>query len=87
MISILAKQLLSHASERFADTHLFNNDEESQLKRYIESALSKTNLVTRDEFDAQTAVLQRTRERVDTLEKQVKELEELVANTPTAPHE
>jgi len=36
------------------------------------------NLVSRDEFDAQTAVLQKTRERLEILEKQVKELEESV---------
>ena len=41
----------------------------------IRDALSKLDLVTREEFDAQTKVLARTREKLEALEKQVSDLE------------
>ena len=43
--------------------------------RAMESALSRMDLVTREEFDVQTAVLARTREKLETLERRVAELE------------
>ena len=50
-----------------------------ELRRLLESllsaALSRMNLVTREEFDAQTALLLRTREKLDTLEAALKALE------------
>ncbi len=45
------------------------------LRALIQSGLDKMDLVTRDEFDAQTAVLERTRAQTDQLEKQVDQLE------------
>lgn len=36
----------------------------------LQSAFTKLDLVTREEFDAQTKVLQRTREKLDHLEKE-----------------
>ena len=41
----------------------------------LESALSRLDLVTRDEFEVQKAVLARTREKVDRLESLVADLE------------
>ncbi len=51
------------------------NDFEHQAKATVMAVLSRLDLVTRDEFDAQQAVLMRTREKVDALEKKVAELE------------
>lgn len=45
------------------------------VKRLIESAASRLNLVTRDQFDAQTAVLQRTREKLEALEAKLADME------------
>ncbi len=45
------------------------------LKVFLESALTKMNLVTREEFDAQSALLARTREKLDQLETLIAELE------------
>lgn len=45
------------------------------LKVFLESALARMNLVTREEFDAQAALLARTREKLDRLETLVDELE------------
>jgi len=52
------------------------DDIEQNLKSGLESGLQKMNLVTREEFDVQAAVLLRTREKLETLENQVKQLEE-----------
>ena len=41
----------------------------------LQSGLARMNLVTREEFDVQRLVLLRTREKVETLEKQVAALE------------
>jgi len=51
---------------------------QEQLKQIVQSALSKLDLVTREEFDAQAAVLLRTREKVDGLENRMKEIEALL---------
>lgn len=91
MISILAKQLLDEVSQHLpkagdmftgnAGAFTENMAEQGseahrQLKVRLEAILRKMNLVTRDEFDAQAAVLQRTRERLEILEKQVQQLEQ-----------
>jgi BMFP domain-containing protein YqiC len=44
-------------------------------KTFLVSALRQLDVVTREEFDVQAAMLVRTRERLETLEKQVAELE------------
>ncbi|MGP4842871.1 accessory factor UbiK family protein [Marinobacter sp. 1Y8] len=51
------------------------DDFEQQARATVMSVLAKLDLVTRDEFDAQQAVLMRTREKVEALEKQVAALE------------
>jgi hypothetical protein len=51
------------------------DDMEKNMRGVLESGLQKMNLVTREEFDIQSAVLQRTREKLDALEKRVAELE------------
>ena len=48
---------------------------EKHLKALLQSALSKLDVVSRDEFETQQAVLMRTRERLEALEKRVSELE------------
>ncbi len=58
-------------------------DMESNVRGILESGLQKMNLVTREEFEIQTAVLQRTREKLEALEKRVAELEGEVL--PAAP--
>lgn len=50
-------------------------DVEQQARAAVTSVLSRLDLVTREEFDAQQAVLLRTREKVEALERRVAELE------------
>ena len=50
-------------------------DIESNIRGGLENGLRKMNLVGREEFDVQNAVLLRTREKLETLEKVVANLE------------
>ena len=50
------------------------SDVEKNIKTALSGMFAKLDLVTREEFDVQTQVLQRTREKLEALEKQVAEL-------------
>lgn len=50
-------------------------DVEKNTKAILESSLRKMNLVSREEFDVQSALLQRTLEKLEQLEKQIQGLE------------
>lgn len=50
-------------------------DVESNLKAGLTSMLTKLDMVSREEFDVQSAVLARTREKLALLEARVSELE------------
>lgn len=50
-------------------------DAERNFRAILQSGFAKLNLVTREEFDVQAALLARTRLRVQELEHQVNELE------------
>lgn len=49
------------------------SDFDKNAKATLQSALGKMDLVTREEFDLQVALLERTREKVDRLEKLLQE--------------
>ena len=50
-------------------------DVEKNVRAFMQSTFTKMDLVSREEFDVQTAVLARTREKLEALEKQIAELE------------
>lgn len=50
-------------------------DMEKNMRGLLESGLQKMNLVTREEFDIQTAVLQRTRQKLEIMEQRLAKLE------------
>ena len=50
-------------------------DIEKNFKTVLQNSFSRMDLVTREEFDVQSAVLTRTREKLEQLEKQVAALE------------
>ena len=50
-------------------------DLENNFRAVLRERLSKLDLVTRDEFDAQAKVLERTRARVEELEARLAKLE------------
>ena len=50
-------------------------DIEKNVRALLTGFFSRLDLVTREEFDIQAQVLQRTREKLDALEKRVAQLE------------
>ncbi len=61
------------------------------FKSALQSGLTRLDLVTREEFEVQRAVLLRTREKLEALERTLAELETQLASkraapTPSQPH-
>jgi len=50
-------------------------DLENNFRSVLKASLSRLDLVTREEFEVQEAVLARTREKLEALEARLKELE------------
>jgi hypothetical protein len=50
-------------------------DLESHFRSVLRTGLSRLDMVTRDEFDAQARVLERSRELIESLERRVSQLE------------
>ena len=78
--SMLDPKLFDDISRRVAGNlppglQTLQDDLQRNLRSGIESALGKLNLVTREEFEVQQAVLLRTREKLKALEARVAELE------------
>ncbi len=83
MLADIAKQIaqdVSGALERAKADAPINS---AQFQTLLQSALRQCNVVTREEFDAQSAVLMRTREKLEALEKQVTSLEDTINQQAT----
>jgi ubiquinone biosynthesis accessory factor UbiK len=57
---------------------------ETSFRAVLRERLAKLDLVTRDEFDAQTRVLERTRARLEALEARLTSLEGAPEGAPAA---
>lgn len=53
-----------------------------ELQTSLQAVLGRLDLVTREEFDAQTAVLARTRTKLEALELRCTEMEQKLTNKP-----
>jgi len=69
----LARGVLDNLPSGF---QALQQDMEKNLRAALQGALAKMELVTRDEFEIQSAVLQRSREKLEALEARVAALEE-----------
>jgi hypothetical protein len=80
-VNEIAKQLLASlpAAVRGAQVDLENN-----FRVVLRSTLAKLDLVTRDEFDVQTKVLERTRARLAVLEARLVQLEQASGSAGSA---
>lgn len=66
----------AQASKLFnGETPLSRNEFEAQFKAMVQGALTRLDVVSREEFDSQMAVLARTRSRLEALEAKVAALE------------
>ncbi len=62
-----------------ADLTAAKEDVERNVKTVLQAGLKKLDLVTREEFEVQRAVLLRTREKLEALEAKLTELEAQVS--------
>ena len=58
---------------------------QQNFKTVLQTGLSRLDLVTREEFDVQRAVLLRTREKLEELQRTVAELEAQLDSAATKP--
>lgn len=58
-----------------SDLKTLKEDADKHIKLAVQAALSKLDLVTREEFDVQSKILAKTRAKLDALEKKLSELE------------
>ena len=73
----LVNRILEMVQDRLPqDIGELGQDLRHNLSSVIKESLSRMDLVTREEFDIQTKVLARTRQRLEDLKKQVSELEQ-----------
>ena len=69
-------ELTDKISELIPDSiKMIQDDAHKNIRAVIESTLSNMHLVSREEFDVQTALLARTQERLQQLEKQLEQLQ------------
>ena len=76
-IDDLARRLTSLVPPGLKDARA---DLEQNMKATLQAGLGKLDLVTREEFEVQRAVLLRTREKIDALERTLATLEAKLAS-------
>ncbi len=81
-IDEIARRLLDSVPPAF---RALGQDLETNFRAVLRSSLGKLDLVTRDEFDTQTRVLERTRARLAELEARLQALEGQQPSPPDAP--
>jgi len=72
----LAQRLAASLPKGF---QVLRDDLQRSLRATLENGLDRLNLVTREEFDVQAAVLARSRVKLERLEARVAELERALA--------
>ena len=81
-IEQIARQV--HESMPKGLSHL-GEDVEKKIRQVLQSQLTRLDLVSREEFDVQTQVLLRTREKLALLEQRLNDLENRSPSAPAAP--
>ena len=76
----MSKESIEELAKKLADAvpeglKSMREDLEKNFRSVLQSGLSKLDLVTREEFEVQEAVLAKTREKLDALEARLKEME------------
>ena len=79
-MSLMNASVLDDIARRLADAvppsvRTFGRDLESNFKAVLQAQLAKLDLVGRQEFDVQAALLAKTQARLSVLEARLKELE------------
>ncbi len=76
----MSEKTLKDLARKLADAvpeglQSMRSDLEKNFRSVLQSGFDKLDLVTREEFEVQEAVLQRTREKLEALEERLKVLE------------
>ncbi|HUO82034.1 MAG TPA: accessory factor UbiK family protein [Gammaproteobacteria bacterium] len=79
IIDDLARRLHEAVPQALRD---MQQDLEQNFKAVLQSTLARLELVTREEFDVQVALLERTREKLDVLQARLDRLEAGVPRPP-----
>src|SRR6266404_1311468 len=79
-MSFINSSRLDELARRLADSvpesvRAFGRDLEGNFKAVLQSQLSKLDLVSRQEFDVQAAILERTQTKLTAMEARLKEIE------------
>ena len=77
IIDDLAKRLSESVPKGLRN---LQTEAEKNFKTVLQSALGRMDLVTREEFDVQAAVLRRTRDKLEKMEAQLKQLEHSIGD-------
>lgn len=85
--AMIDPKLFDDLSQRLAASvpkgvQLLQEDLSRNFRGVIEAGLARLDLVTREEFDVQQAVLARTRQKLEALERQVADLEARLGAPP-----
>jgi ubiquinone biosynthesis accessory factor UbiK len=84
LIDDLAKRLSAVLPAPLAESaSALRQDLENNFRAVLQSGLAKLDLVTRREFDVQAGVLKRTREKLETLEARLAELQTALTEQKT----
>jgi ubiquinone biosynthesis accessory factor UbiK len=83
-VGLINSNSLDELARRLADSvpesvRAFGRDLEGNFKAVLQAQLAKLDLVSRQEFDVQAAMLERTQAKLTTLEGRLKELEAKVS--------
>lgn len=78
------EQIVNRVSEQLSQVlppgvRQLRGDIEENIKAVLRETLSRMELVTREEFDVQTALLSRARSRLEAMEAELRTLEQRVA--------
>lgn len=79
-LPMIDAQIIADLAKRLSDSlppsvKVVQGEIETSFKTLLSAQLSKLDLVTREEFDAQVRVLARTREKLEALEKRLNDKE------------
>ena len=75
----IINQFINQFNQAFVPgAQALSEEVQMQIRSALASSLQKMNLVTREEFDTQQAVLTRSRKKIDALEQQIAELEQTI---------
>jgi len=74
----LARQLAEAVPQNLK---VLGEDLERNFRSLLHSGLERMEVVTREEFDVQAAVLERTREKLETMEARLAELEKSMSSS------